>query len=87
MPSLILFIVHFSALCLLQSWVSPRADNERRVDRLCYEHVVDGKALKHVSVVAAFSALDIARRVAAACLEEGTDFAQPFRDMDADGMY
>ncbi|CBN74701.1 hypothetical protein Esi_0037_0136 [Ectocarpus siliculosus] len=79
------FIVHFSALRLLQSWVSPRADNERRVDGLCYKHVVDGAALKHVSAVAAFSALGRARRVAAACLEEGTDFAQPFRDMDADG--
>ncbi|CAM9664137.1 unnamed protein product [Ectocarpus sp. 6 AP-2014] len=30
-------------------------------------------------------AMETVRRVAAACLEEGTDFAQPFRDMDADG--
>ncbi|CAN0068165.1 unnamed protein product, partial [Ectocarpus fasciculatus] len=30
-------------------------------------------------------AMDTVRRVAAVCLEEGTDFAQPFRDMDADG--
>ncbi|CAM9649226.1 unnamed protein product, partial [Ectocarpus sp. 12 AP-2014] len=30
-------------------------------------------------------AMERVRRVAAACLEDGTDFAQPFRDMDADG--
>ncbi|CAM9284864.1 unnamed protein product, partial [Hapterophycus canaliculatus] len=30
-------------------------------------------------------ALEAVREVAMACLEEGTDFAQPFRDMDADG--
>ncbi|CAN0248928.1 unnamed protein product, partial [Ectocarpus sp. 12 AP-2014] len=30
-------------------------------------------------------AMETVRRVATACLEDGTDFAQPFRDMDADG--
>lgn len=51
------------------------------------QEVADGLALMPVGVLAARCALDRARRVAAACLEEGTDFAQPFRDMDADGMY
>lgn len=27
------------------------------------------------------------RKAAAACLEDEMDFGQPFRDMDADGMF
>lgn len=43
-------------------------------------------ARHNTAVIAIYRRRRRRREVANACLEEGIDFAQPFRDMDADGM-